>query len=228
MIPIVLLAKSFVRQNRWLLLAFVAWPVVTAAILYLPNRAASREDVSEMVQLELRYGVVVIAFLASSAIYNEKRSRRIIAVLSKAVSREQYLLGILFGLGWFAIIYFASVGLVALWLVGLSNLSSRAVIAMFVDGIAASLWTASVALLFSTFLYPFIAAAIAAALAFAPLVLSAKNAFLAPAAALLQAPDPLGTTIPVGYGMAALGESVIILLLAAQVFRRRDVAVSIE
>ena len=228
MIPILLLAKRFVRQNRWLLLAFIAWPLLMGAILWFPNRAASREDVSDMVQLEARYGVVVMAFLASSVIYNEQRSRRIVGVLSKAVSREQYLLGILLGLTCFAFVYFAAVGTAVLWLIGFSNPVERAIFAMFIGGSAASLWTASLALFFSTFLYPLFAAGIAVGLAFAPFVLKAKNALLAPTAALLQSSDPLSAVIPISSGAAAIAESAIILLLAAQVFRRRDVAVSIE
>src|SRR5438067_343926 len=205
MTPMLLLAARFVWQNRWLLLAFIAWPLLMGAMLWFPNRAASREDVSEMMQLELRYGVVVIAFLASSAIYNEKRSRRIVGVLSKAVSREQYLVGILFGLGCFAIIYFAAVGAAALWLIGFPTPVTLAVFAVFLAGVTASLWTASVTLLFSIFLFPFFAATIAAGLAFAPLVLNTKHAFLVPTAALLEASDPLSTVIPVSSGIVAIG-----------------------
>ncbi|HWY70420.1 MAG TPA: hypothetical protein VNX88_17265 [Terriglobales bacterium] len=228
MTPILLLAKSFVRQNRWLLLALVGWPFLLGGFLRIPHQTTSREDVSEIVQMEVRYGVVVLAFLASSAIYNEKRSRRIIGVLSKAVSREQYLAGLLLGSAYFAMAYFASIGAATLWLIGVSDLVARAVLTVFVCGIVASLWTAAVALFLSTLLYPFFAAAIAAALAFAPFALRDANPFLAPVAALLGGSDPFAASIPLSAIITGLAESAIILLLAAQVFVRRDVAVSIE
>src|ERR1700738_3219775 len=108
MIPILLLAQSFIRQNRWLLLAFVLWPFLLGAFVWSPHHGAARDDVSAIMQQELFYGVAVVAFLASSAIYNEKRSRRIIGVLAKAVSRAQYLLGIVLGTACFAVVYFAA------------------------------------------------------------------------------------------------------------------------
>ena len=228
MIPVLLLAKNFLRQNRWLLLAFAAFPFLLGAFLWSPHHAASQQDVSEIVQMEVRYGVVVLAFLDSSAIYNEKRSRRIVGVLSKAVTREQYLLGLLLSSAYFAVTYFASVAAAALWLIGVSDLAVGALSSMFVRGTLAALWTASVALFLSTFVYPFFAAAIAAALAFAPFALSHANTFLAPVAALLGASDSLVRSIPIFAGMIAIAESAIILLLAAQIFVRRDVTVNIE
>jgi len=228
MIPALLLAKSFLRQNRWLLLALLAWPFLMGALLSFPKQTASRDDVSEIAQMEIRYGVVVIAFLASSAIYNEKRSRRIIGVLSKAVSRQQYLVGLLTGSAYFAIAYYASIVAATLWLMGISQLTIGAMAALFISGTLASLWTASAALFFSTFLHPFFAAALAAASAFAPLALPGVSAFVAPVVVLLGRSDPLTGSISTSAIICAIAESAIILLFAAQVFGRRDVAVSIE
>jgi ABC-type transport system involved in multi-copper enzyme maturation permease subunit len=228
MTPVLLLAKAFTRQNRWLLLAFVAWPFLLAAILWFPSRAASRDDISEIAQMEIRYGVVVLAFLASSAIYNEKRSRRIIGVLSKAVSREQYLGGLLLGSAYFAMAYYAAIGAAILWLAGVSSQVVSGVLTVFVKGTLASLWTASVALLLSTFLHPFFAAALAGGVAVAPFALRDANVLVAPVVALLKGSDPLTTSISPAAIAAAAVESALILWLAAQIFMRRDVAVNIE
>ena len=228
MTPVLLLAKSFMRQNRWLLLAFVCWPFLLAAILWFPHQTTSRDDISEMAQMEIRYGVVVVAFLASSAIYNEKRSRRIIGVLSKAVSREQYLGGLLLGSAYFAVAYYAAIGAAILWLTGVSSQVTRGVFVVFVNGTLASLWTASVALLLSTFLHPFFAAALAAGVAVAPFALRDANVFVAPVGALLAGSDPLATSMSPAAIAAAAIESALLLVLAAQIFMRRDVAVNIE
>ena len=228
MIPVLLLAKSFVRQNRWLLLAFVGFPFLLGAFLWSPHHSVSQQDIAEIVQQEMFYGILVITFLASSAIYNEKRSRRIIGVLSKDVSRERYLFALLLGSACFAVFYFASVGMTILWLSGVSKTATNTVAALLVRGTVAALWTASLGLFFSTFLYSFFAGAVATALAFAPLALDGINTFLLPVAELLKGSDRLPQTIPVAAVLSALGEFALILLLAAQVFMRRDVTVSIE
>jgi ABC-type transport system involved in multi-copper enzyme maturation permease subunit len=121
MTPVLLLAKSFIRQNRWLLLAFVFWPFLLGAFVWSPHHAAARSEVSELLQQEIFYGVAVATFLISTAIYNEKRSRRIIGVLSKAVSRAQYLVGLVLGSGFFALVYFVAVGTSLIWLAGVSD-----------------------------------------------------------------------------------------------------------
>src|SRR5690242_15486374 len=102
MIPVLLLAKSFIRQNRWLLIAFVLWPFLLGAFTWSPEHRANKTEAMEILQQEVFYGVAVVAFLASSAVYNEKRSRRIIGVLSKGISRGQYLCGLLLACAGFA------------------------------------------------------------------------------------------------------------------------------
>src|SRR5690348_11672619 len=146
MIPILLLAKNFVRQNRWLLLAFVSMPLLLGAFLWSPHHAASREDVVEIVQQEMFYGTAVVTFLASSAIYNEKRSRRIVGVLSKNVSRARYLLAMLLGSACFAVAYFLSMGVAMVGLLGVSSSLINAAFVLFARGTMAALWTASVGL----------------------------------------------------------------------------------
>lgn len=228
MIPILLLARSFTRQNRWLLLAFVLWPFLLGAFVRVPHHAAGRADVSEIVQQEVFYGVAVVGFLAASAIYNEKRSRRIIGVLAKGVSRAQYLLAFVAGAGCFAIVYFAAIGASIFWLQGYSRLLLSATFSLLIRGVVASLWMASLALLFSTFLFPFIAAALAGMAAFAPFAFSHPNVVLAPVASLLGNGDPISLVINLAALVSALAESAVFLTLAAFLFARRDVTVSIE
>jgi len=226
--PILLLAKSFVRQNRWLLVALVGMPFLLGASLWSPNHAASRQDTAEIVQQEMFYGVAVVTFLASSAIHNEKRSRRIVGVLSKNVSRRQYLLAMLVGAACFAAAYFASVGVAMVGLLGRSGTVANAALALFVRGTVAALWTASIGLFLSTFLHPFLAAAFATVLALAPFALIRLNTFLTPVVMLLKSSGELVQTIPLAVLLSALAELAIMLLFAARIFRRRDVSVSIE
>jgi ABC-type transport system involved in multi-copper enzyme maturation permease subunit len=228
MTPVVLLARSFIRQNRWLLLAFVFWPFLLGAFVWSPHHRAAANEVVEIIQQEVFYGVAVATFLISSAIYNEKRSRRIIGVLSKAVSRTQYLLGLVLGCGCFASVYFVAVCGSMMWLAGVSDSSVSISLALLLHSLIASLWMASLALLFSTFLYPFIAAAFAGAIGFAPFALSRMNLALTPMPVLLE---NIGTSAATANWEAcaiALFESVLFLLMAAYIFSLRDLTVSIE
>jgi len=228
MIPALLLAKNFLRQNRWLLVAFVLWPFLLGAFAWSPHHAANREDVADDLRMEVFYGLVVVTFLASSAIYNEKRSRRILGVLSKSVSRLQYLLGLWTGACCFAALYFLMTCVSALWLLGYSHAMIHFEIRFLLRGVAASLWASAVGLFFSTFLYPFVAATLAGGAAFAPLALSHPNAALAPVAFLLQGADSFSANLDWSAIVSALAESVLFLVLAAQIFTHRDVTVSIE
>ena len=225
--PVLLLARAFVRQNRWLLLAFALWPFFLGAFVWSPNGNSSRTDVAEIVQQEVLYGIAVIAFLASSAIYNETRSRRIVVVLSKAVSRWRYLLGLLVGAVFFAIVYFGAVGVSLLWIAGWSTTALSGTATLFVRGITVSIWTASLALLFSTFLYPFVAASLAGIATFVPMFFH-RNSLLAPATALIANISPFSFDLPWVAFFVALAQSALFLVLAAQIFARRDVTASVE
>lgn len=228
MIPVLLLTRNFVRQNRWLLIAFMLWPFLLGAFTWSPHHPANREDVADDVRLEVFYGLVVVTFLVSSAIYNEKRSRRIVGVLSKSVSRLRYLLGLWAGAGCFAALYFVMIDASVFWLMGLSEALLRFEIAVFLQGVVASLWVSAVGLLFSTFLYPFIAATLAGAIALGPLALSHANVLLAPVVSLLQDADSFAANFHWAAIAAALAESVLFLMVGAKIFRHRDVTVSIE
>ena len=227
MIPVLLIAKSFVRQNRWLLMALAAWPFVIGAFLWSPHGKASSTDVADLLQQEVFYGVAVITFLASSAIYNDRRSRRIIGVLSKGVSRTQYLLGLLVGGVCCAAAYFAAVVGSVLWLVGYSHTALTALLALFLYGCLACMWMAALALLFSTFAYPFFAAAIAVGVAAIPFAVARAKSIIVPSALIH---DALSFAPAVNWTMMliALLESAAILGLGSIIFAHRDVTVSVE
>lgn len=228
MIPLLLLARSFIRQNRWLLIAFVLWPFLLGAFTWSPEHSANRVELTEIVQQEVFYGVAVVAFLASSAIYNEKRSRRIIGVLSKGISRGQYLCGLLLACSAFAAIYFAAVAGSVIWLVGTSAPTLAACVCLLAQGFSAAFWAAALSLLFATFLHPFLAAAIAGSAAFVPLAMSKPNAVIASAATLMNSAGGLAPTIVWPAVFAALLEGVAFSFIAFRIFRTRDVTVSIE
>ena len=228
MIPLLLLARAFVRQNRWLLLAFALWPFVLGAFVWSPHGSTNQEDVTEIIQQEVFYGTAVIAFLASSGIYNERRSRRILAILSKAVSRFQLLMALLLGSLLFAIAYFAAVGVSLVCINGWSARAAAAAAAIFLRATIASLWIASLSLLFSTFLYPFVAASLAGIAAFAPIALLHGSSLLAPLTALIANINPFSSGSPWLFLLTAIGEASLFMVLGAKIFAGRDVTATVE
>lgn len=227
MTAIFLLGKSFVRQNRWLLIVLLLWPLVVGASVRYTHSASTVSDVLEIVQPEMLYGLLIVTFLASSAVYNERRSRRILGVLSKAVSRIQYLLGFLVGATWFAVVYLLMIGVSVLWLLGWST-TIRGALSLCFDGIVASIWAVSVGLCFSTFAYPFIAATLAGAVTLGPMILAGTHPILAPVAALIRGSNSFSGKVSAALIAAALAESILFLLLAERIFSRRDVTGSLE
>ena len=93
-----LIARNFLRENRWPVLILLAWIIFSTAVTAgFGRERVVPEDVVFFVQQQAVYICAFSAFLAANAIHNERRSRRILLVLSKAVSRGEYLLAMLIG-----------------------------------------------------------------------------------------------------------------------------------
>lgn len=222
-----LLASDTIRQNRWLVLAFVLWPFLLGAFVWSPQGHPQIDDVVAIVQQELLYGLAIAAFLSSSTIRNEERSRRIVGVLSKAVARWQYLLGILLGSIGCAAIYFLMVGMGVVWLLGSSTVTLRYAASLLLNGVVAAGWIAATALMLSVFLHPVVSAAIALGAAYARFAVTSTAGSL-PA---LRPRDYFPTNFVVVRNwliVAVLIEVAIIFVVARKLFSLRDVAVSIE
>src|SRR5207253_10931706 len=101
-------------------------------------------------------------FFGASAIYNERRSRRILGVLSKAVARDQYLAGLILGVTLACAIYCFALGVTATWTLGGAGFPISQVWFLMLCLVAACVLAGTVALMFSTFLHPFLAAGAAA------------------------------------------------------------------
>ncbi len=95
---VVLIAANFLARASLAGLILFAWIVLTALAAggFGRDRAVA-EDVVFYVQQQAIYICVFSAFLAADAIHNERKSRRILLVLSKAISRGEYLLAIILG-----------------------------------------------------------------------------------------------------------------------------------
>ncbi len=86
-----LIAQRLLRQNRWLWVLLVLWPWGMAAILLVPGGGLAESDVAALLEQECFYGLALVAFTGGTLLGNESRSQRIALVLSRAVSRREYM-----------------------------------------------------------------------------------------------------------------------------------------
>jgi hypothetical protein len=85
------IAWRLLWANRWLWMLLVLWPWGMAAILLVGGPHPAPQDVAAALEQQSIYGLALVAFAGGALLGNEQRSRRIVLVLSRAVSRRQYL-----------------------------------------------------------------------------------------------------------------------------------------
>jgi hypothetical protein len=85
------IARQLLWANRWLWLVLVLCPWGMTALLLIGDLHPAPDDIAAIFQQQGIYGLALVAFAGGALLGNEQRSRRIVLVLSRAVSRRQYL-----------------------------------------------------------------------------------------------------------------------------------------
>ena len=229
----VLIAASVVRQQRWPLVLLLGWLIASAALTAGGAHDLFADDVSFLYRQQAAYGVAFALILSTSALYNERRSRRILLVLSKAVTRSQYLGGLLLGVVFSLTAYGAAMGVAGEWMFAQAHLPVAAVWPVAVSVVAACVLTASLAVFYATFMSPFFCVAATAVTLALP---GALAQLAAPAWESVLPVFPLMTRVMGDAGMnrlpqlilLAIAQSVALWVLASWIFSRRDIAVALE
>jgi len=232
---ILLIAVNFVREQRWPIFVLLLWVLLLAFLGLTPNIQRQREDLLFIFKQVAVYVVVFSVFFGGSAIHNERKSRRILAVLSKAVGRQQYLSGLVLGVTIACSIYCFALGITGSWTLGEAGFSVRQIWFLMLYLVAASMLAGTVALMFSTFLNPFFAAGASAVFLGLPLVavhLGSASASVSPLYSLGKAVfdssfKSSGGLLWFPLGLA-VAETIVFWVLAARIFSRMDIAVSVE
>ncbi len=234
MIPIVLIAANFVRENRWPLITLLVYVAVFGGAIGMIGDS-SLDDALFFLRSVGVYGLAFTGLMAASAINNERRSRRVLAVLSKGIERQQYLAGLLLGAMIDAAIYSAAVGGSGTLTLARHGHGAGAIWALVGVLMASFLLAGTAALFFSTFLHPLMATALAAvvlgAMGAAGRAVGGAWSSILPAYTLADAMvsftlrDWRAPWLACGW---AVVESFVFWLLATLVFSRRDIAVAIE
>lgn len=236
MTPVLLIASNFVRQHRWPVLLLFLWIVLSSvAVGDLARGRPVSDDVVFYLQQQSLYICVFTAFLAADAIHSERKSRRILLLLSKAVNRGTYLLSVLLATWSLAIAYALVSALCGVWLAARSMLPSGPLWSLFVVVVAGALISAAAAVFFTTFLNPYLATGCTLALFCSPGALHAYHyhwAMWLPGFPLvvqmLRFSFKTGWAISSTGILAAIGESALFWAMAAAIFGRRDISVPIE
>ena len=228
-----LIAGNYVREQRWPLLVMVAVGVVLSVMAILFAGDHDPRDTSFLVKELLGYGLVIAPMMAAGAFYNDRRTRRILSVLSKGIERWEYLAGVMLGVAAVAVIYYAVLAFPMLELLRRSGLEPAQF--FWISGLLffASMLAAALALFYSTFMHPMLALAATSLTAAIPFLLRA----LAPAwgevlpiVSLSQRAmlSPMESGWPLAQLALACVEIGMWFAAACVVFARRDIAAAVE
>ena len=236
--PMGLIALNFVREQRWPLLVLLFWVLGSSVASGLGSQRLVVDDVLFFLKTQAIYGVAFIAFLAGSAIHNERKSRRILAVLSKGVYRGQYIGGLLVGVLTAATIYVLAMGAAGSLMFRAAGLPVPELWSVLALVMTAMIVTSTVAMFFSTFLSPlFATAATAFALGtpgLAARVVGGGWAKVLPLYFLMESIMNFSVNTANGWQpiwsvvLWACLDSALLWAFASWLFARRDIAVAIE
>jgi ABC-type transport system involved in multi-copper enzyme maturation permease subunit len=234
--PVLLIAVNFAREQRWPILTLLLWVLLLAFLGLVSDVHRQREDLLFVFKQDAIYVLAFSVFFGGSAIYNERRSRRILGVLSKAVGRQQYLSGLVFGVTLACALYCFALGLTGSWTLGSTEFPISHIWFLMTCLVAACMLAGTVALMFSTFLNPFFAAGATAMVLGIPAL---AGHFIGPRWGYVIPVWELGATVvnssfdsvanvswfPV---LLAAAETVAFWLLSARIFSYVDIAVAVE
>jgi ABC-type transport system involved in multi-copper enzyme maturation permease subunit len=228
---IFLIGLNFVR-TQWIVVTVMSVYILASVKLYVPG--GHKNDFFFLLRLHFGYTISVIVMMAIPVLQTERKSRRILAVLSKGIYRWQYLSGLLCGCAMSAAIFCLLLGVVVLWLGQTSGVPANGLPAVMMSLFCCCLAAASTGLFFAVFLHPLLAILAASLTLTLPLILNAigwPGSELFPLGGLFKAIAldsgfQTAGSLPL-IGMAIL-QTLIFWIAAVIVFNHRDVTISPE
>ncbi len=234
--PIFLIAANLLREQRMPVIFLMLWSGVIAAAFSFGEEELIQNDFVFLLGQQALYAVGFSAFVATFSVHNERRSRRILSVLSRAIERRTYLAGILLGVALCFSLYCIAISASSLWITRNLGYQPLDFAKLVVVLIVACLLTAAIGLFFATFLDPLPATAATALLIAIPglpaklvgeLWVHSIPVYSLSSSVMRFSFDsawmPSGSILAWGV-VEALG----FWLLASWIFARRDVAVAVE
>ena len=228
---IFLIGLNFVR-TQWIVVAVMSVYILASVNLYLPG--GHRNDFFFLLRLHSGYTISVIVMMAIPVLQTERKSRRILAVLSKGIYRWQYLSGLICGCAMSAALFCILLGVVVLWLGQINGVPVNGLSAVMMSLFCCCLVAATTGLFFAVFLQPLLAILATSVTLMLPFILEAigwPGSEFFPLGALFKA-----ISLEAGFQMArvplligtAILQTLIFWIAAVVVFNRRDVTISPE
>jgi hypothetical protein len=231
---IFLIGINFVR-TQWVAVAVMSAYVIGIGSIYRLH--TQREDVLFFLRWHAGYAIFLAVMMAIPALQAERKSRRILAVLSKGIHRWQYLGGILCGCAIVSGIFCLLIGVTAALLAQQGGVEVNGLAATTVVLFFCCLLSAAAGLFFSVFLHPLLATAATSAFLSLPFLFEQAGLQvpwgLFPVAALFHTFatsfgfHSVANDMP-GLLLAAALQAVILWMAASAIFARRDVTISPE
>ncbi len=231
-----LIGGNLIREQRWLALLLLLYVVVMTGVLSWDAGKVAAGDVAFLVKQQAVYAVLFSALLALSTIHNERKTRHILAVLSKSVTRGQYLAGLLLGIMVLIASYCGLVLVAGAILVRRIDIPVAQIGLMMLLSLVAALLVATIALFFASMLHPILATAATGLAVAMPMVLEPvlgrRAELVLPVYSLSMligrstfdlSWSAVETLLAVG-----VGEAAVMWLLAVGVFSLKDIAVAVE
>jgi hypothetical protein len=234
MMPMWLIATNFVREQRVVIYVLLGW-LAFFGILYTGWEPAKQEDLVFFFRQFAAYALILTVLLAAQGFHNDRKTRRMIAVLAKGITRRQFLGGYLIGCALFSAIYVAAFGAIQLLFGARLGFHAEIWGTLFAIWIV-SILGAAVALVFATFLPPLLVS------------IAALLLLVLPASLVLVVPGDWSVLFPVAhvtrhlmsfeYGTGwtggwmfvpvAIAQTLFFWIVAAVIFDRQDVTAAIE
>lgn len=231
-----LIARNHLRDQRWVLTTMFAYALIMSSVFAFFVGRPSAEDAHFFVEQQLWFGVLFSVFLATAAVHTDMRTRRILGIMSKAVHRSQYLLGVLAGISGAMITYCVVVAIAGQYIAARSGHNFEGLWRLAAQIAFAAVTVSCVGLTFGVFLSPLYAtAATFAVLTVVPfLALHVRSWIIlwSPVTFLLaQTTEGFRDAPPLPLSAAILltfCQGVIFFAFALAIFSRRDLAKSTE
>lgn len=234
MTPAVLIAGNFLREQRWFLVLLLLYVGMFSLLDFLSPSTETEEFLVLQKQLA-GFALLFGLSLATGALQVERRSGRIIAVLSKGVSRAEYIAGFLLGSTAISGIYCMAMVAAVAALRSRIEFPLASLFGFIGITFLACVLTNAVALFFATMLPPLFAMAATGLIVAIPFALAqvlGHGALTTIAVAALL--ESIFNFSFVSWSPPWLAVTLSVLQIfmfwfaAAWVFSRRDVAVAVE
>ena len=158
---------NFVR-TQWIALAVMCVYVFGIGGIYRVH--TQRDEILFFLRWHAGYAIFFATMIAIPALQTERKTRRILAVLSKGIHRWQYLSGLLCGCTMISALFCLLIGGTAAWLGQQGRIPTDGLAAIMTLLFCCCVLSVSVGLFFATFFHPLLATAATSAVLALPLI----------------------------------------------------------